>query len=167
MSLLPRVTEKARELVAREFDTRGPDVCAEEIIEHLEKDNPELLNMAAKCAADLGSPARAMMGFAMFYRLLAVRLPTPVAAGAAPMLTPLPRVSAKTRAMLVAEIDQNGAEVFTRAAIAELEEGNPELLQMAHGFASGSGNYLIAMQGFALLYRSLVLQSAVERIRLH
>jgi hypothetical protein len=166
MSLLPRVTEKARELVAREFDTRGPDVCVEEIIEHLEKDNPELLNMAAKCAADLGSPARAMMGFAIFYRLLAVRLPTPAAAGAAPMLT-LPRVSAKTRAMLVAEIDQNGAEVFTRAAIAELEEGNPELLQMAHGFASGSGNYLLAMQGFALLYRSLVLQSAVERIRLH
>jgi hypothetical protein len=38
---------------------------------------------------------------------------------------------------------------------------------MAHGFASGSGNYLLAMQGFALLYRSLVLQSAVERIRLH
>jgi hypothetical protein len=166
MSLLPRVTEKARELVALEFDTRGPDVCVEEIIEHLEKDNPELLNMAAKCAADLGSPARAMMGFAMFYRLLAVRLPTPAAAGAAPMLT-LPRVSAKTRAMLVAEIDQNGAEVFTRSAIAELEEDNPELLQMAHGFASGSGNYLLAMQGFALLYRSLVLQSAVERIRLH
>jgi hypothetical protein len=166
MSLLPRVTEKARELVALEFDTRGPDVCVEEIIEHLEKDNPELLNMAAKCAADLGSPARAMMGFAMFYRLLAVRLPTPAAAGAAPMLT-LPRVSAKTRAMLVAEIDQNGAEVFTRAAVAELEEGNPELLQMAHGFASGSGNYLLAMQGFALLYRSLVLQSAVERFRLH
>ena len=166
MSLLPRVTEKAREQVAREFDTRGPDVCVEEIIEHLEKDNPELLNMAAKCAADLGSPASAMMGFAMFYRLLAVRLPTPAAAGAAPMLT-LQRVSAKTRAMLVAEIDQNGAEVFTRAAVAELEEGNPELLQMAHGFASGSGNYLLAMQGFALLYRSLVLQSAVERIRLH
>ena len=164
MSLLPRVTEKARELVAREFDTRGPDVCAKEIIEHLERDNPELLNMAAKCAADLVSPARAMVGFAMFYRLLAVRLPTP---GNAPTLTPLPHVSAKTRAMLVAEIDQNGAEVFTRAAIAELEEGNPELLQMAHGFASGSGNYLIAMQGFALLYRSLVLQSAVERTRLH
>ena len=167
MSLLPHVTEKARELVAREFDTRGPDVCVEEIIEHLEKDNPELSNMAAKCAADLGSPASAMMGFAMFYRLLTVRLPTPAAAGAAPMLTPLPRVSAKTRAMLVAEIDQNGAEVFTRAAIAELEEGNPELLQMAHGFASASGNYLLAMQGFALLYRSLVLQSAVERFRLH
>jgi hypothetical protein len=166
MSLLPRVTEKARELVAREFDTRGPDVCAKEIIEHLEKDNPELLNMAAKCAADLASPARAIVGFAMFYRLLAV-LPTPAAAGTAPMLTPLPRVSAKTRAMLVAEIDQNGAEVFTRAAIAELEQGNPELLQMAHGFASGSDNYLIAMQGFALLYRSLVLQSAVERTRLH
>jgi hypothetical protein len=166
MSLLPRVTEKARELVAREFDTRGPDVCAKEIIEHLEKDNPELLNMAAKCAADFVNPARAMVGFAMFYRLLAV-LPSQAAAGAVPMLIPLPHVSAKTRAMLVAEIDQNGAEVFTRAAIAELEEDNPELLQMAHGFASGSDNYLIAMQGFALLYRSLVLESAVARTRLH
>src|SRR5690349_12537695 len=55
MTLLPRVTEKTRELVARELDTRGPDVCAKEIIEHLERDNPELLNMAAKCSADLVS----------------------------------------------------------------------------------------------------------------
>jgi len=99
MSLLPRVTENARELVAREFDTRGPDVCAKEIIEHFEKDNPELLNMAAKCAADLGSPARAMVGFAMFYRLLTMRLPTPAAAGSAPMLTPLPRISAAPRCL--------------------------------------------------------------------
>jgi hypothetical protein len=38
---------------------------------------------------------------------------------------------------------------------------------MAHGFASGSGNYLLAMQGIALLYRSLALQSTVERTRLH
>jgi len=167
MSLLPRVTERDRELVAREFDTRGPDVCAKDIIEHLEKDNPELLNMAAKCAADLASPTRAMVGFAMFYRLLAVQLPTPAAASTAPVLTPLPRVSTNTRAMLVAEIDHNGAEEFTRTAIAELEEDNPELLQMAHGFASGSSNYLIAMQGFALLYRSLVVQSAMERSRLH
>ena len=99
MSLLPRVTEKTRELVAREFDTRGPDACTAEIIEHLEEHNPELLDMAARCAADLGNPARAMFGFSMFYRLL---LPVAPGAGA---LTPLPRVSEETRALLVSEID--------------------------------------------------------------
>jgi hypothetical protein len=52
-------------------------------------------------------------------------------------------------------------------AIAELEGSNPELLQMAHNFASGLENYLHGMQGFALLYRSLVIQSTVERARLH
>ena len=103
----------------------------------------------------------------MFARKTSSSISTPAAASTAPVLTPLPRVSTNTRAMLVAEIDHNGAEEFTRTAIAELEEDNPELLQMAHGFASGSSNYLIAMQGFALLYRSLVVQSAMERTRLH
>jgi hypothetical protein len=160
MSLLPRVTEKARELVAREFDTRGPDACMAEIIGHLEEHNPELLDMAAKCAADLGNPAKAMLGFSMFYRLL-----IPASPGAT--LTPLPRVSEETRALLVAEIDEKGPEDFTIEAIAELEKSNPELLQMAHNFASGLGNYLHGMQGFALLYKSLVIQSTVERARLH
>jgi hypothetical protein len=53
MSLLPRVTEKGRELVAREFDDRGPDACMREIVEHLKGHNPELLDMAARCAGDL------------------------------------------------------------------------------------------------------------------
>ena len=161
MSLLPRVTEKARELVAREFDTRGPDACTAEIIEHLEEHNPELLDMAARCAVDLGNPARAMFGFSMFYRLL---LPVAPGAGA---LTPLPRVSEETRALLVSEIDEKGPEDFMMEAIAELEESNPELLQMAHNFALGLENYLHGMQGFALLYKSLVIQSTVERARLH
>jgi hypothetical protein len=161
MSLLPRVTEKARELVAREFDARGPDVCMTEIIEHLERYNPELLDMAAKCAGDLGNPAKAMLGFSMFYRLL---IPAPPDTG---VLTPLPRVSEETRARLVAEIDEKGTENFTLEAIGELEESNPELLQMAHNFASGLENYLHAMQGFALLYKSLVIQSMAERRRLH
>jgi hypothetical protein len=76
---------------------------------------------------DLGNPAKAMLGFSMFYRL----------------------------------------EDFTMEAIAELEGSNPELLQMAHNFASGLGNYLHGMQCFALLYKSLVIQSTVERARLH
>jgi hypothetical protein len=161
MSLLPRVTEKARELVAREFDTRGPDACMPEIIGHLEEHNPELLDMAAKCAADLGNPAKAMLGFSMFHRLL-----IPASPGA-DALTPLPRVSVETRALLLAEIDEKGPESFTIEAIAELEKSNPELLQMAHNFASGLGDYLHGMQGFALLYKSLVIQSTVERARLH
>lgn len=163
MSALPRVTEKARELVAREFDARGPDICMSEIIEHLALHNPELLDMAAKCAADLRNPKKAMVGFGMFYRLLVTQFPW---AGAR-ALAPLPRVSAETRVLLVSEIDEKGAGAFTRQTIAELEESNPELLQMAHNFASGFGDYLHVMQGFALLYKSLLVQSAMERARLH
>ena len=161
MSLLPRVTERARELVAREFDARGPAVCMIEIIEHLKKTNPELLDMADKWAADLGNPVKAMLGFGIFYRLL---IPAPPGTR---VLTPLPRVSEETRARLVKEIDEKGLGNFTLDAIAELEQHNPELLQMAHNFASGLENYLHAMQGFALLYKSLIIQSRTERARLH
>ena len=113
MSLLPCVTVKDRESVARDFDLRGPDACTAEIIEHLEEHNPELLDMAARWADDLGP------------------------------------------------------EGFTIEALAELEQNNPELLQVAHSFASRLRNYLHGMQGFALLYKSLVIQTSVERARLH
>jgi acyl-homoserine lactone acylase PvdQ len=83
------------------------------------------------------------------------------------MLSPLPRVTEETRASLVREIDEMGPGDFTLDAIAELQERNPELLQMAHNFASGLGDYLQAMQGFALIYRSLVIQSTAERARPH
>jgi len=66
MSFLPRVTEKARELVARDFDARGPDVCLAEIVTQLEKRNPEFLDMALRCAADSGSPRKVLLGFSMF-----------------------------------------------------------------------------------------------------
>jgi hypothetical protein len=161
MVFLPRVTEKARELVAREFDARGPDVCMTEILEHLQQHNPELLDMAARWAADLGNVEKAMVGFGMFYRLL---VPMPSATG---ILSPLPRVSEETRAHLVGEIDEKGPGDFTLDAIADLEARNPELLQAAHNFASGIGNYLQAMQGFALVYRALVVQSRAERDRPH
>ena len=164
MSLLPRVTERARELVAREFDARGPDVCMSEIVEHLAQHNPELLDMAARCAADLRNPDKAMVGFGMFYRLLIAQFPAAVGSGT---LAQLPRVSAETRALLVSEIDEMGVGAFTREAIAELEESNPELLQMAHNFASGLENYLHVIQGFALLYKSLLVQSMTERGSLH
>jgi hypothetical protein len=90
-----------------------------------------------------------------------------LAPAATGVMTPLPCVSADTRALLVGEIDEKGSADFTRDAIAELEKSNPELLQMAHNFASGLGNYLHAMQGFALLYKSLLLQATVERAKLH
>ena len=38
---------------------------------------------------------------------------------------------------------------------------------MAHSFASRHKDYLGIMQGFALLYKSLVVQSSVDRIYLH
>ena len=52
-------------------------------------------------------------------------------------------------------------------AIAELQESNPELLQMAHNFAANLENYLHVMQGFVLLYRSLLVQSQAESATLH
>jgi hypothetical protein len=161
MNLLPRVTEQDREAVTREFDDRGPAACMVEIVEHLKWHNPELLDVASKCAADFRNSTKAMLGFGMFYRLL---MPAPAATG---VMTPLPCVSAETRALLVREIDEKGSAGFTSDAIAELEKSNPELLQMAHNFASGLDNYLQAMQGFALLYKSLLVQAKAERAKLH
>ena len=164
MSWLPRVTEKTRELVSREFDARGPDVCMAEIVQHLERGNSELLDIAVKCAADLGYPTRLMVGFGMFYRLIAGELSAPAGTAA---LHPLPHVTSEARTLLVAEIDRKGPEAFTRDAIAELEASNPELLQFAHSFASSLNHYLQVMQGFALLYRALVLQAMMDRTRPH
>lgn len=163
MSSLRRVSEKDRELVCQEFDNRGPNVCMAEIVEHLERENPEFIDMASRCAADSSSPAKLMVGFGMFYRLLVMSQP---ACGTGSLM-PVPRVSTETRDQLVAEIDVMGSEAFTRRAIANLEANNPELFQMAHNFASSLVDYLHAMQGFALLYRSLVLQATIERRRLH
>jgi hypothetical protein len=69
-------------------------------------------------------------------------IPAPFGAN---VLSALPRVSRETRARRAAEIDEKGAEDFTKEAIAELERNNPELLQMAHSFAAGSTNYLPAI----------------------
>ena len=52
-------------------------------------------------------------------------------------------------------------------AIAELEQKNPELLQMAHNFASRFERYLGVMQGFALVHRSLLTQLTADRRVLH
>ena len=171
MSTLPRVAESTREQISREFDDVGPDACVAEISTHLRDNNPEWLQMAAKCAADVGDERRIMRGFCMFYRLLVAQMassyPFKTASGVPAVLNPLPRVTARTRASIVAEIDQRGAEAFIRDAIQALENDNPELLQMAHFFASEQDNYRGIIQGFALLYAALVIQSSTDRLSVH
>lgn len=65
--------------------------------------------------------------------------------------------------MIVRLIDGKGAETFPMDVIAELEANNPELLQMAHGFASRQTDNLSVMQGFARLYKSLMDQLRADR----
>jgi hypothetical protein len=164
VSPLPPVTPLIRERIAREFDDRGPDACMVEVADDLRRNNPELLDMAAKCANSLGDYRRIMVGFGMFYRLLLA----PASPGdERSRLSPLPRVTPQTREMIVRLIDDKGAETFTIDVIAELEANNPELLQMAHGFASRQTEYLSVMQGFALLYKSLIDQLRADRTLLH
>jgi hypothetical protein len=168
MSTLPRVSESTREQIAREFDDLGPDACIADISTHLQRYNPEWLSMATKCALDASDPKRILSGFCMFYRLLTAQVlsdsPLTDITG---MLTSLPRITTQTRAAIVAAIDENSVESFVNNAILQLESTNPELLQMAHYFASTQANYLATMQGFALLYAALLLQSGADRPLVH
>jgi hypothetical protein len=158
LSSLPRVSELTRERICREFDNLGPDACVVEITVGMRRINPELLDMARRCAADIGDPGEVMVGFAMFYRLLVAEAATDLA---------LPRVTPQTRGRIVQEIEQRGSEAFTYDALAQMERGNPELLQMAHRFATRQKHYLAMMQGLALLYACLVAQAADDRTVLH
>jgi hypothetical protein len=158
LSSLPRVTEATRERISREFDNLGPDVCVAEITLGMRRNNPELLDMATRCAADIGDAPEVMTGFAMFYRLLLAEASSDLA---------LPRVSSQTRGRIVQAIERKGSEAFTYGAIAEMEQANPELLQMAHAFASRQRSYLGVMQGLALVYASLTAQAAADREVLH
>ena len=164
MNFLPRVTEVTREFLSRQFDDLGPDACMAEITARLTRENPEFLDMARKCAADAGDERRVMIGFGMFYQLLILQ--SADASGHAVMHA-LPCVTAETRNALVHEIDANGSEAFTLRAIEDLERDNPELMQMAHGFASSHEDYSRMMQGFAPLYKSLAFQAATDRRYLH
>jgi hypothetical protein len=168
MSLLPRVASQTRETVAREFDDRGPDVCRAEIIVDLEANNPELLDIAGRCARDVGEPERIMTGFCMFYRLLTIAARTPggepSGRGAEQHVNLLPRVSVATRTDVVRTIDAMGSQNFTRQAFDELEANNPELLVMAHNFAENEADYGGVMQGFALIYGCLLAEAAKERV---
>ena len=171
MTSLPRVGDVTRERIAREFDDRGPDVCRAEIIADLQENNPELLDVATRCARDVGDFVRIMTGFCMFYRLLyaeaqaaRVTLRAPVSAQ---QLSLLPRVTEDTRADIVKRIDAIGSEAFTREAIADLERNNPGLLLMAHHFAEDQTDYAGVMQGFALLYACLSAEGGRQHAVLH
>ena len=160
MSVLPCVTEPTREQISREFDDLGPDVCMVDIRKDLDRHNPELLDMAIKWAHESKDSERLLTAFGMFYRILAAEALAPLASRA---LSPLPRVSSTTRDAIVAHIDRIGDEEFSREAINNLEVSNPELLEMAHSFASERGDYAHTMQGFALLHEALLAQWKSDR----
>jgi hypothetical protein len=164
MNLLPRVTELTRERLARELDDLGPAAVAAEATLHLREENPELLEMAKRCARDTGNAEKTMIGLSAFYRLLRLEAGS---SAAHPAFAALPRVSPESRDVLVGQIDDDGAERFTSDAVEHMDEHNPELLQMAHNFAARYPAYLEVMQGFCLMYKALVIQSAADRNRLH
>jgi hypothetical protein len=164
MSVLPRVTELTRERISREFDDLGPEACMAEIRADLQRHNPELLDMASRWAGDGGETKSLMTAFGMFYRLMTAEALAPLGVVA---LNPLPRVSAEVRDSIIDRIERIGAESFADQAIDNLEAANPELLQMAHGYASRRADYARTMQGFALLHEALLMQLRRDRVRRH
>lgn len=164
MSFFSPISVTTRERIAREFDERGPDACLAEVVEDLRRNNPQLLGIARSCAASLDDEPRIMLGFAMFYRLL---IAPSVPAVGKPGVSPLPCVTDKTCDIVIDEIDRDGTEAFTMRIIKDLQNNNPELLQMAHNFASRQTDYLGAIQGLALFYKSIVEESKAVRSKGH
>ena len=135
----------------------------------LGENNPELLDIARQCAANIGEREESMLGFCVFYRLLLAQAAAdgerPWAHSPRAQFDPLPRVTPQTRAAVLRRMGEQGAEAFTRDAVEELERSNPALLQVAHRFAASSRDYPGAMQGFALVYSCLAGQCGAERPR--
>ncbi|HEY2037336.1 MAG TPA: hypothetical protein VGG96_10005 [Steroidobacteraceae bacterium] len=160
-----------RERVVREFDDRGPDVCRTEITLELEATNPEVLDIATRCARDVGDFHRMMTGFCMFYRLLAAEAQgcagEPGFEERGRPISLLPRAQAATRSEVVKRIDAVGSQEFIREAVDELERHNPELLLTAHHFADDQPDYGGIIQGFALIYAVLTAEAAREQGVLH
>ena len=166
--MLPLVTTQTREKTARELDDRGPDSCMLETLHELRDTNPEVLDMAEKCAASFGSRAKAiLLELLIFYRLL--RAEHQAMDPRLRLLAPFPRVSRQTRDRLLEQIDSTGEQAFTSTAVEDFEKFNPELLLMAHNSATRCGEYLPMIQGFALIYRALSEQAAADarQMRLH
>jgi hypothetical protein len=170
--MLPRVDEGTREKVTREFDDDGPAVCIAQITEEMRTENLEILDIARRCSRDVGEPADIMVGMCIFYRLLSAQamrsLPEPASGETGWMAgNALPRVLPETREFIASEIGRMGTEAFTQERLDSMEHDNPELLQMAHLFASRRANYLGIMQGFALIYACFQAQAQSEAVRLH
>jgi hypothetical protein len=160
---LPFVTNLTRERTARELDGRGPASCMMETLDELRETNPEVLDMASKCAASFGARSESvLLELVIFYRLL--RSEYKAMDPRLRRLAPFPRVTPRTRDRLVELIDDEGLEAFTLRTIEDLEQHNPELLQMAHDSASRFGDYLPVMQGFALIYKALAEQAATDTL---
>jgi hypothetical protein len=157
------VTNLTREKIARELDTRGPESCMEETLQELSENNPEVLDMATRCAASFGDRyQKIMLELCIFYRLLVAEFKA--IDPALRLLNPFPRVTRQTRNELVRQIDEQGLEAFTTNATKHLAQYNPELLQMAHNSAERHKSYLPMIQGFALLYQALVEQAAAGTV---
>jgi hypothetical protein len=158
---LPFVTNLTRERIARELDDRGPESCMAETLQELSVGNPEILDMATKCAASFEDRSgQILLELCIFYRLL--RAQHRAMDSHLRLLTPFPRVTQETRGKVVESIDEHGSEAFTMSAIEDLEQNNSELLQMAHNSAARQESYLPMMQGFALLYKVLSEQAAAD-----
>jgi hypothetical protein len=67
---IPRVTKATRDRIVGEIDEHGVDAFTLRAIEHLEQQNPELLQMANGSATRLGNYLAVMQGFALVYRAL-------------------------------------------------------------------------------------------------
>jgi hypothetical protein len=134
MSSVPRVSITTRERVSREFDELGPSASTQHIINLLERFDPELLDIISKAARDISGSPKILTGFAFFVRLLI--LETGSAHQGLHATYSLPRITPETRELLVKKIDAQGTEAFLKQGIEELERNNPELLQVAHHFAS-------------------------------
>jgi len=123
-------------------------------------------------ARDTGEPEDSLAGLCMFYRLLAAQSADEhglVEGGTSDlsMSAWLPRVTPESRERIVKEIDEAGVQSFTRGYIEQLARDNPELLQMAHGFAANRARYLLIMQGLILIWASLVSQAKADRTSVH
>lgn len=164
MSILPRVSPATRERVSQEFDEFGPAACVSAIEKDVQTNNPEWLHMARQWIGDLDDPDTVAVACCMFYRLLTAELPV---GHEAPGLSPLPRVSGDTRGVILERIDAAGGDGFSLSAVDEMGQSNPELLRMAHDFASGRADYAQVMRGFALLYATLKAQTDIDRLNAH
>jgi hypothetical protein len=151
---LPLIDERLWERVARDFDDVGPDACMAEILDELLVHNPHYLEMAMRCARDVGDSQRMLAGFGMFYRILSL--------GARECGIPLPRITPDTRDVIAELAGECGEVQFVMFATETLREENPCLMQMADSFASRHDDYLGIMQAFALLYKSLSAQAVID-----